>query len=74
MIGMAREVALEERLVDRDVLDPHDPVGPLDLDDPVHQQKRIPVRDHVQDPADVHRHASDALSGAVSQRASAMLP
>ena len=38
--------------------------GPLDLDDPVHQEERIAVRDHVQDPADVHHGASIALSGA----------
>ncbi len=38
-------------------------VGPLHLDDPVHEEEGIAVRDHVQDPADVHRDASDALSG-----------
>ena len=57
-------MALEERLVDRHVLDPDDPLRPLDLENPVDQQERVPVRDHVQDPADVHRHASVALSGA----------
>ena len=64
MIGWPGKVALKERLVDRHVLDADDPLGPFDLDDPVHQQERIPVRDHVQDPADVHHNASVALSGA----------
>ena len=36
----------------------------LDLEDPVHQQEGIPVGNHVEDPADVHRHASVALRGA----------
>ena len=35
----------------------------LHLEDPVDQQERVSVGDHVQDPADVHRHASVALSG-----------
>jgi hypothetical protein len=38
MMGMAGIVALEERLVDRDVLDPDDPLAQLVVHDPVHQQ------------------------------------
>ncbi len=61
---MAGKVALKEGLVDGDILDAHDPPGTLDLDDPVYQQKRVPVRDDVEDPADVHHNPSHALTGA----------
>jgi hypothetical protein len=40
---IAGEVAVEERFVDGDVLDGHDPLGALELDDAVDQQKRIAV-------------------------------
>ena len=46
---MAREVALEERLVDGDVLDADDALALLELEDAVHEQERIAVRHDLHD-------------------------
>ena len=43
---------------------PDDPLPALDLEDPVHQQERVAVRDDVEDLADVHRDPARALPGA----------
>src|SRR5205814_1417619 len=51
---MSRKMPLEERLVDRHVLDADDPLLPFHLDDPVHEQERIAMRQDVHDAADVH--------------------
>src|SRR4026208_1294161 len=40
---MPREMALKKGLVDRDVLESHDPFLLLDLENPVDQQERITV-------------------------------
>src|SRR5438105_11722587 len=58
---MSREVPLEERLVDRDVLDADDPLLPFDLDDPVHEEEGIAMRQDVHDAADVHLGRAAAL-------------
>ena len=50
---LAGEVAEEERLVDGDVLDRHDPLLRLDLEHAVDQQDRVAVRQHRHDPLDV---------------------
>jgi hypothetical protein len=57
----AREVPLEELLVDRDVFDSDDPSVQFQLANPVNQQKRIPVRKQGLDVHVLHRchrHAS----------------
>jgi len=43
------EVPLEVRLVDRHVLDSDDPLPGFPLDDPVHEQERVPVRQQLHD-------------------------
>src|SRR5581483_7592442 len=40
---MTRKMTLKKLLVDGDVLDPDDPVLPLDLDDAIHEQEWVPV-------------------------------
>src|SRR2546421_13031979 len=52
---MTGEMALEERLVDRDVLDSDDSLLPFHFDDPVYEQERIAVGQIVHDLADIHR-------------------
>src|ERR1041385_23135 len=42
-------MSLKERLVDGDVLESDDPLLFLDLDDPVHQQERVAVRQNLHD-------------------------
>ena len=49
---VAREVALEELLVEGDVLDADDALARLELEDPVHEQERVAVRQDLQDFAD----------------------
>ena len=61
---MPREVPLKERLVDRDVLDAHNALVPLDLDDAVHEQEGIAVGQPIHDAADVHCGGPQALRGA----------
>src|SRR5690606_6606840 len=48
-----REVALEERLVDGDVLDADNSTVGLDLDDPIDQEERVAMRDHLHDLGDI---------------------
>ena len=50
---LAREVALEEGLVDRDVLDAHRPLVSVHLDDAVDEQHRVAVGEDLGDFADV---------------------
>ena len=46
-------MSLKKRLVDRDILDTnHSPLA-IGLDDPVHQQKRIAMRQYLQNPLNV---------------------
>jgi hypothetical protein len=45
-------VSLKELFVVRDVLDPDDTLARLDLEDPIDEQERIPVREDLQDLAD----------------------
>src|SRR5439155_25309056 len=47
--GRAREMALEDLLVDGDVLEPDNALVRLELDNPVDEQKRIPVRQDLHD-------------------------
>jgi hypothetical protein len=58
---MPREVPLEERFVDRHVLHP-DHVPLVHLEDLVHEQERIAVREHLHDVFDAE-HGSSALLG-----------
>src|SRR6266571_4490212 len=51
---VAGEVALEERLVEGDVLDADHALPLLDLQDPIDQEERVAVREDLQDPPDVH--------------------
>src|SRR5437762_9205081 len=46
---VAWEMSLEKRLVDGDVLEPYYALFFLDLEDPVHQQERIAVWQHLHD-------------------------
>jgi RecB family exonuclease len=46
-------VALEERLVDGDVLDRHRALEAVELDDAVDQQERVAVRQQLEDLPDV---------------------
>src|SRR5688500_11087128 len=46
---MPREMALKKRLVDRDVLEAHDPLFLFDLENPIHQQERVAVGENLHD-------------------------
>src|SRR4029079_3540390 len=46
---MSGEMPLKERLVDRHVLDAHDPLSRVDLDNAIDEQEWIPVRQHLHD-------------------------
>ena len=53
---MSGEMPLKERLVDRDVLQPDDALAVLDLENAIHQQERIAVRQDFHDLFDLdHR-------------------
>jgi hypothetical protein len=60
---MPGEMPLKEWLVDRHVFDADDPFGAFDLENPIDQQERIPVWNHIEDPTNVHGYVSDTLSG-----------
>ena len=53
---VSREVALKELLVERDVLDPDDPLALLELQDAVHEKERVAVREDLQDLGDSYFH------------------
>ena len=62
----AGKVPHKEWFVDRDVLDRHDPLFALELEHAVNQQKRIPVRQNLQNVVDVEpglRSCPDEVSG-----------
>jgi hypothetical protein len=50
-------VPLKKLLVDSDILDGHKPLGGLELNNPVDQQKRVAVGKKTQDCLDVKRHS-----------------
>jgi hypothetical protein len=50
---MLREVALKERLIDRDILQPENPLAAFELDDTVDQQEWIAVWYVLEDLADI---------------------
>ncbi len=66
---MAGVVALEEGLVDRDVLDPDDPLPLLEVDDPVHQQHGVAVREVLHDPLHVDLGLVPPAEGVLGQGA-----
>ena len=55
--GLPGKVALEELLVESHVLDPDDALARLELEDPVHEQERVAVRQDLHDLADPDLHA-----------------
>ncbi len=72
--GIAGKVALEKRLVDGHILDGHQALGGLELDDPVDQQKRVAVGKKTQDLLDVKGHslAPESAIGALALRSSGL--
>ena len=75
MIGIAREVALEEPFVCCYVLDGDDTLAGLHLDDPIDQEERVAVRDDALDVVnDEHDDTSRGrLSAAADDRSTACL-
>src|SRR5262249_55616085 len=75
--GSAWEVPLEGRLVHGDVLERDDPLLALHLEDAIHEEERVAMREAVEDLANVHqtssfrRIASRASIRALSARTSA---
>ena len=79
---VAGKVSLEELLVERDVLDAHDPLARLELEDPVHEQERIAVRQCLENFGDPEFHghlplpilANAASSAARRSKTASSLP
>jgi hypothetical protein len=67
-------MSLEKRLVERHVLDGHQPLGGLILHHPVDQQKWVPVRQQIQDLLDIERHAQapDKRAAAADSRSTGL--
>src|SRR6266446_2723576 len=66
----AREMALKERLVDRDILDPGGPNIRHRIDDLVDHQKRVAMRDHFHDPLNVDLGGLLVRAGRIDHRPS----
>src|SRR5690242_9639396 len=69
---MVRKVPLEERLVDRHVLQGNDILASLARQHAIDHEKRIPVRQVFEDPADIHGVQDSLLKRSIASSSAAM--